>query len=292
GILAIVLATLLMPKGEEHDVPPLDWRGFILSGLGLSLAVAGSTSFGRDFMPSQGPPLLIAAGFLFLGLYVIHARRAANPILDLSLFGVHTFRAGLLGGSLYRIGVGAIPFLTPLLFQLSYGLTAFQSGLLSCAAALGALAMKFTAARIIRRFGFRNLLIVNGLLSCLTMAVYALLWPGTPYFLIVGVLLAGGFLRSLQFTSMNAMAYSDIDTAGMSRAASLYTVAQHLSLSVGVMAAASALDGSMAWRGGEVLAFGDFAAAFLVVSAVAALSLFQFVGLSQGAGSSVSGRGS
>jgi hypothetical protein len=273
-------------------VPPLDWQGFLLSGLGLSLAVAGSSSFGRDLLPWQAPPLLIAGGLFCLGLYVIHARRVLNPILDLSLLGVHTYRAGLLGGSLYRIGVGAIPFLTPLLFQLSYGLTAFQSGLLSCAAALGALAMKFTAARIIRRFGFRNLLIFNGAAACALVAAHAMLWPGTPYVIIVGVLFAGGFLRSLQFTAMNAMSYADIDTASMSRAATLYTVAQHLSLSIGVMAAATALDGAMASRGGSTLAFSDFAVAYLAVAAIAALSIFQYVGLQAGAGSSVSGRGS
>jgi EmrB/QacA subfamily drug resistance transporter len=292
GVLAILLATWLMPEGNDPPPPPLDWSGFLLSGLGLSLTVAGATSIGRELLPWEIPLTLMAVGVIFLVLYVRHARRAANPILDLSLANIPTFRAGLIGGSLYRVGIGAIPFLTPLLFQLGFGLTAFQSGMLTCAAALGALSMKFTAARLIRRFGFRNLLVLNGAVSCALLAVYALLAPGTPYVLIVMVLLTGGFLRSLQFTALNAIAYSDIDNAAMSRAASLYTVAQQLSLSVGVMTAAGALELSHAWRGGAALAFGDFALAFLAVSAIAALSVFQFTGLAPGAGASVSGRGS
>ena len=107
-----------------------------------------------------------------------------NPILDLKLLRIPTFRAGVEGGSFYRIGVGAIPFLMPLMFQLGFGLTAFQSGLLSCWAAAGAIAMKFSASALLRRFGFRQLLIVNGVVSCLFMAAYGLLSAVTPFVLI------------------------------------------------------------------------------------------------------------
>lgn len=291
GILGLVLASWLMPNDKAEYAVPFDGKGFVLSGLGLSFTVFGLTIAGRGLLPPVGVVALVVAGLGFVMAYLLHARRAAAPILDLQLFRVQTFLAGVAGGSLYRIGVGAIPFLLPLMLQLGFGLSPFQSGLITCASAGGAVLMKMTAGTIIRRFGFRRLLIVNGVLSCLLMAMNALFTPSVPALVIAAVLLIAGFLRSLQFTAMNAMSYSDIDHAGMSRATSLYTVVQQLSLACGVAIAASLLDFSMWWRGGAALVTGDFAIAFIVVSAIAAISVVQFMRLPDGAGASVSGRG-
>lgn len=291
GIAGIALATRYMPASEPDRTGRLDVTGFVLSGVGLSSLVFGTTVMGRDLLPPAVPYGLAVCGALLVWLYVRHARRASDPILDLRLLHVPTFRAGVVGGSLYRVGVGAIPFLLPLMLQLGFGLTAFQSGMLTCAAALGAITMKFSAARLIRQFGFRRLLFLNGLLSCIFIAANGLLRPEMAYALIVVILLVGGFLRSLQFTAMNAMAYSDIEKPGMSRAASLYTVAQQLSLSAGVAAAAFALEAAQFLRGDRTIVLADFSAAFFAVAAIAVMSALPFRRLSHDAGSIVSGHG-
>jgi len=233
GILAIALATALMPNTQVDRVPPLDVKGFLLSGLGLSAFIFGLTVMGRDLLPGWSPTVLLLIGMVLVALYVRHARVAENPILDLKLLRIETFRAGVLGGSLFRIGVGAVPFLLPLMFQLAYGMSAFQSGMITFVAAAGAISMKLGAAKMIRRFGFKRLLLVNGLLASASISIMGLLSASTPYLLAIALLFVGGFLRSLQFTALNAMSYSDVDHQQASYATSLYTVVQQLSLSHG-----------------------------------------------------------
>ncbi len=290
GIAAIIFASRLMPKIEIDHVPPLDVLGFLLSGIGLSATVFGLTVMGRDLLPGGAPYALVLFGMVLLYFYLRHARAAPAPILDLRLLKIATFRAGVLGGSLFRVGVGAVPFLLPLLFQLGFGMTAFQSGLLTCAAAAGAISMKFPAARLIRRFGFRRLLIINGVLASLSIAALGFLTPSTIFAVVLPLLFVGGFLRSLQFTAMNAMAYSDIENPAMSHATSLYTVIQHLSLSAGVVLAAFVLEAAQFWRDDASLMAADFAIAFAIVAICAVSSVVQFTGLTNDAGASVSGR--
>lgn len=287
GLLGIVVATRYLPEMPPEPVLPLDFRGFLLSALGLSSLVFGFTIIGRDLLPVYGQFLLILFGAVCLALYVRHAATATNPILDLKLLRIPTFRAGVEGGSFYRIGVGAIPFLMPLMFQLGFGLTAFQSGLLSCWAAAGAIAMKFSASALLRRFGFRQLLFFNGVVSCFFMAGYGLLSGATPFVLVSLLLLIGGFLRSLQFTAMNALTYSDIDRANTSNATTFYAVAQQFSLSAGVAVAAFVLEAVQAVRGEAVIAADDFSLAFVIVAGIAVISVFQFARLDVNAGSSV-----
>jgi EmrB/QacA subfamily drug resistance transporter len=287
GLMGIVVATRFLPDMPPEPVAPLDVRGFLLSALGLSSLVFGFTVIGRDLLPIYGQVLLILFGAVCLVLYVRHASTAINPILDLKLLRIPTFRAGVEGGSFYRIGVGAIPFLMPLMFQLGFGLTAFQSGLLSCWAAAGALAMKFSASALLRRFGFRQLLVFNGVVSCLLIACYGLLSAATPFILITLLLLAGGFLRSLQFTAMNALTYADIDRGDTSNATTFYAVAQQFSLSAGVAVAAFVLEAVQAWRGEAVIVADDFTMAFFIVAGIAMISVFQFARLDANAGSSI-----
>jgi EmrB/QacA subfamily drug resistance transporter len=290
GLLGLIVATRFLPDMPPEPVVPLDVRGFLLSAIGLSALVFGFTIVGRDFLPGYGQLLLIIFGAVCLALYVRHAATAKNPIIDLKLLRIPTFRAGVEGGSFYRIGVGAIPFLMPLMFQLGFGLTAFQSGLLSCWAAAGAIAMKFSASALLRRFGFRQLLIVNGVVSCLFIAAYGLLSAATPYVLISFLLLVGGFLRSLQFTALNALTYSDTVRANTSNATTFYAVAQQFSLSAGVAVAAFVLEAVQALRGEAIIAADDFSIAFIIVAGIATLSVFQFARLDVNAGSSVVAR--
>jgi MFS family permease len=234
--------------------------------------------------------LLVIFGVVCLALYVRHAATAKNPILDLKLLRIPTFRVGVGGGSFFRIGVGAIPFLMPLMFQLGFGLSAFQSGLLTCWAAVGALTMKFSTSSLLHRFGFRLLLIVNGVATSLLIAAYGLLSAATPYLLIALLLLVSGFLRSLQFTALNALTYSDISRANSSNASTFYAVAQQFSLSAGVAVAAFVLEAVQALRGEAIIASDDFSVGFIVVAGIAVLSVFQFMRLDANAGSSVLSR--
>lgn len=292
GVAAIALATRFMPHTGAEIVPPLDVKGFLLSGIGLSSLIFGLTVMGRELLPGQMPLLLVLFGLLLTGVYVAHARRAPAPILDLRLLRIATFRAGVLGGSLFRLGVGAVPFLLPLLFQLGFGMSAFQSGMITCAAAAGAMAMKFPAARLVRRYGFRRLLLINGLLASLSIALMGLFSAATSFLLVVALLFIGGFLRSLQFTALNALSYSDVENDQMSYAASLYTVAQQMSLAAGVVLAAFVLEAALWWRDADRLQPSDFTMAFLTVAAFSVTAVWQFRDLEADAGASVSGRGS
>lgn len=290
GVLGIGLATRLMHATSIDYVPPLDVRGFLLSGLGLSALVFGFTVLGRNLLPGHAPLILIMFGALCVALYLRHAARIAEPILDLRLLRNPTFYAGVVGGSFYRVGVGAIPFLVPLMLQLGFGYSAFHTGLLTCSAAIGAIAMKFTTARLLRRFGFRSLLIINGFLSCGFMASYGLLTPLTATALMVFVFLIGGFLRSLQFTAMNALSYADIEKNEAGKATSLYTVVQQLSLSAGVAVAAAILEITQWARGDLAIVAEDFSVAFFCVALIATLSVIPFTKLKPQAGASVLGK--
>jgi len=284
GIVSLILATVLMPDIREDQVPRLDTTGFFLSATGLSALVFGLTVAGRDLLSDVAAVGLIIAGAVLVALYVLHARRTPEPILDLRLMRIGTFRVGVIGGSLFRIGVGATPFLLPLLLQIGLGMSAFQSGMLTCAAVAGALAMKFTVHRALRRFGFRTVLIVNGLVSSAFIGASGFFTVWTPLAVIAITLLFGGFFRSLQFTSLIALSYADIEQSAMSRATSFYTVAQQLSLSAGVAFAAFVLEMVQTARGDLTLVAADFGVAFFAVAAVSALSVVSFWGLPHDAG--------
>lgn len=289
GVLAIVLARAYMPASQNFEIRPMDWRGFFLSGLGFVGLIAGASVMGRDFLPGWAAPGMMAAGAGFLWLYVLHARHAAAPMLDLALFRIATFRQSVLGGSFFRVAVGAIPFLLPLLLQVGFGLNPFQSGAITFAAAAGALAMKITAQPILRQFGFRSVLTVNGLICAAFFFGYALFTPETAHWLIFIILVAGGFFRSLQFTSLNALAYSDVDEKQMSQATGIVSVGQQVALSGGVALAGLVLEGARQWRGDAVLTAADFGPAFAAVAAFSVVAAFIHVRLAPDAGAEVSG---
>ena len=290
GILGVILATRYIENIREDDVPPLDVKGFILSGIGLSGLAFGFTSIGQGLFPTHVVLALLAAGVIGCALYVRHARIAPAPLLDLGLLKVKTFFVSVVGGFVYRIGIGAMPFLLPLFFQLGFGMSAFQSGLLTFVSAIGAIAMKTTAAPIIRRYGFKRVLVVNALISSLFLAVIALFTPATPHAVILGLLLVGGFFKSLQFTSINTIAYADIDNRAMSRATSFASVAQQLSLSAGVAIGALVLELERMGRNSHEVLLADFPSAFVLVSAIAASSALIFATLPRDAGANLSTR--
>jgi EmrB/QacA subfamily drug resistance transporter len=290
GILGVYLASRYVANIKEEGLPPLDVKGFILSSIGLAGFAFGFTTMGQGLFPAPLVIALMAVGAIFIWLYVRHARTAPAPLLDLKLLKIETFYASVVGGFLYRIGVGAQPFLLPLFFQLGFGLTPLASGLLTFASAIGAIAMKTTAAPILRRFGFRRVLVVNAVISSLFIAVAALFTETTPHGVILLLLLAGGFFKSLEFTSINSLAYADIDTKAMSRATSFASVAQQLSLSAGVAIGALVLEFERMGRDHAAVNAGDFPLAFIIVAALAASSALIFMGLPKNAGASLAVR--
>ncbi|MEX2165705.1 MAG: DHA2 family efflux MFS transporter permease subunit [Methyloceanibacter sp.] len=290
GILGVILATRYIANIREEELPPLDIKGFILSGFGLAGLAFGITTIGQGLFPTPVVLALLAVGVVGCWLYVLHARKAPAPLIDLNLLKVDTFFASVVGGFVFRIGIGAMPFLLPLFFQLGFGLTALQSGLLTFASAVGAVAMKTTAAPIIRRFGFKRVLVVNAVVSSLFIAATALFTAATPQSLILAVLLVGGFFKSLQFTSMNTIAYADIDNKAMSRATSFASVGQQLSLSAGVAIGALVLEVERMGRDSHEVVASDFPAAFLLVALLAASSALIFARLPKDAGASLSTR--
>ena len=161
GVLGVVLVSLFIPNLREEQPPRLDLLGFLLSAVGLLGLVFGFETIGRGLVPTSTALLLLAVGIAGIALYVLHAARTPHPVIDLALLGVPTFRAATVGGFLFRIGIGAMPFLLPLMLQAGFGLSAFNSGMLTFAAAAGAMAMKLTAAPILKQFGFKRVLIVN-----------------------------------------------------------------------------------------------------------------------------------
>jgi predicted MFS family arabinose efflux permease len=228
-------------------------------------------------------------GVVALVGYAVHVRRVERPLLDFGLFRAPTFRAGVLGGAVFRIGQGATPFLLPLMLQVGFGLSPFQSGLLTFASAVGALFMKTIATRILRRWGFRTVLTVNALVGGASFVVYGMLRETTPHAVVFLVLLLGGCLRSLQFTSLGAISYADISRETMSSATSMASVVQQLAISLGVTVAAYALQLAAWINPTPTLVREDFQIAFAVVGVVAMSSVFVFRRLAPTAGAGLAG---
>jgi MFS family permease len=227
---------------------------------------------------------------LSLVAYVRHADGNEDAILDLKLLKIPTFFAGAIGGLLFRTGIGAMPFLLPLLLQIGFGLTPFESGSLTFATAAGALAMKLTASTALRWFGFRQTLIVNGLISGAFLAACALFTSTTPHWVLLLTLLAGGFFRSLEFTALNAISYADIDPPRMSRATSFASVSQQMSGAIGVAVAAICVQLIEYSYGDTTLVARDLSRAFILVAIISSLAVFIFARLKPDAGATVSGK--
>lgn len=288
GLAGMVLVSLYIGEFRQENPAKFDSRGFLLSAISLSSLIFGLTVLGRGFIPVPAAGALVLFGLIGLLLYVRHARTATNPILDLSLFKVRTYRASVIGGSLFRIGAGATPFLLPLMLQLGFGMSPFESGLTTFVSTAGALIMKATAASVLQKFGFRATLLINGVLSSLSLAAVGLFGPDSPHALLMAALFVGGFFRSLQFTAMNALAYADIAETRLSKATSFYAVAQQLALSAGVTVAAGALEIARALSGGA-LGAAQFPPAFFGVALVSAAALLAFLPLPGNAGAYLSG---
>ena len=289
GLIGIAFALKFIDPVRADDLEPFDARGMLLASLGVAGLAFGLSVAGLDLLPWSVVAALIGGGAVAMTLYVFHARKVKAPPLDFRLTRYPTFHAALIGGFLFRLGIGAIPFLLPLMLQIGFGMTPFQSGLVTFATAVGALGMKTVAARIIGTFGFRPVLTIVGVVSAVFLAACAAFTPGTPLVIIFLILLVGGFFRSLTFTSINTIAYAEVAARELSRATALMAVSQQLSISAGVAVGAAVVEATLRWKGATAISASDFWPAFLVVAAISASSAFFFARLPPDAGAEMSG---
>lgn len=290
GLLALWLAHRHMPDYHGDARRPLDVVGLVLFGSGAALLSWLLEIFGEHQIDATSAALLLLLSLSLLAAYFWHARRRPHPLLRLALFRVRTFRISVVGGFVTRLGVGGLPFLLPLLYQLGLGMPAWQSGLLMMPVAAAAMGMKLIASRVLARFGYRRVLIVNTVMIGAVVSLFSLVTPATPIMLIVLLGLAMGFFNSLQYTSMNSMAFADIEPHDSSMASTIASSLQQMSMSFG-LACGSLIAG---WYLGD-LPQTDRAAvttalhyAFLTLGGLTMLSSLSFWSLNPRDGESVS----
>ena len=288
GVLGVWLSGRYLPHIEPAATAPLDTVGFVLLALAAAGIVFGLSVISLPALPPFVGIVTAAFGLVFSAIYLLHAKRHPKPVLNPRVFRNATLRAAVFGGAVFRIGSGAVPFLLPLMFQLGFGLTPFQSGLLTFASAIGALAMKFVAPSTLRFGGFRTVLIAAALLSSLLIAANALFVPATPPAIIIGTLVGAGFFRSLFFTSANTLVFADVEERDASQATAIAAFSQQISIALGVAVAGGILEG-YAFVTGEAIGVSAFHFAFPVVAFISCASVLWFVRLPYAAGSTVSG---
>ncbi|GIQ76649.1 MFS transporter [Bradyrhizobium sp. RD5-C2] len=290
GLLGIFLALKYIDPIKSEDPERFDLVGLVLAGIGLAGIAFGLSVAGLNLLPWPIVAGLVGVGTVSMTLYLIHARRTGSPVLDFGLLRLPTMRASIVGGFLFRLGIGALPFLLPLLMQVGFGLSPFQSGLVTFASAVGAMGMKTLAARIIKAFGFRNMMTANAVVSSAFLAACALFTISTPLMLIFTILVVGGFFRSLQFTAINTVAYAEVEAPQMSRATTLVSVNQQLAVSAGVAVGAFSVETTLALHHQTELSADVFGPAFIVVSLISAASAWFFWQMPVDAGNEIAGR--
>lgn len=290
GLMALLLIHRHMPDYHGDKPRPLDVMGLVLFGAGTALLSWLLEVFGEHHLDATSAAILLLLAISLLAGYALHARQAVYPLLRLALFQVRTFRVSVVGGFVTRLGVGGLPFLLPLLYQLGLGLPAWQSGLLMMPSAAAAMGMKLISTTILGQFGYRPVLIVNTLMIGVTISLFSQVTPATSIALIVLLGLATGFFNSLQFSSMNSMAFADIETNDSSMASTIASSLQQMSMSFGLAC------GSLvtAWYLGDVpqtdrvAVTGALHHAFLTLGGLTILSSLSFWTLRPNDGESVS----
>lgn len=283
GAVALLASLFVIPDAREAPARRFDAKGFALCGIGTFAFLLGLDrgTEGIDW-PSLG---CLLTGGLLLGLAVRHLRCCSAPLVDLHAFSIPTFRAALRGGSVSRMAISSAPFLLPLMFQVGFGYDAFYSGLLVLAVFVGNLGMKSITTPILQRFGYRPVMIVNGLLCAVTLALCAVLDPHTPIALTILILTTSGMTRSMQFTVLGTIAYADVPKAQMSDANSLFNTLTQVSMAAGITLAALSVRAShgLVEHLGIELPGAEYRLAFLLVALVSLCGLFDAVRLPRGA---------
>ena len=291
GLAALWFGARHMPDYRNEDWQPLDIGGFVLFGGGAAILSWLLEIFGEHHLRWVQVAPLLCISFGLLAAYGWHARRTAHPLLQLSLFRIRTFRVAVLGGFITRLGVGGMPLLLPLLYQLGMGRPAWQSGLLMMPLAAGAMAMKFLSTTLLRRYGYRRVLIVNTVLVGLAIGLFAALGPGATAVAIVALGLLLGLVNSLQFSSMNSMAYADVSESDSAMASALASTMQQMSMSFGLACASLVTAMYLAHlpQSNALFVTSALHRAFLTLAVVTCVSSLSFWGLRPRDGVNVSG---
>ena len=293
GVIALVL-TLLWVENTRLDPAehhPFDWRTFLFAGFASTGVVYALEQLGRTGVHWFEPVSILVLSLISGVLAIRVARRTPNSLIDLESMKIKSYALSIYGASAFRIAVSVLPFILPLMFQIGFHLSAFASGLYLLALFAGDLSMKAFVIPVLRRFGFRRILIVNGVITACSIALCATLGRNTPPALIVAVLFFHGCCRSLEFTCMTTLAYTEIPPARMSRANGFLSAVMQLSLGMGVAVGAVTLR-IVAHANGHLSAFPsirDFHIAILCVAVLALFPVFDALGLAPDAGATTSG---
>lgn len=288
GLAGIAATLRYLPAIEGQRPGTLDITGFFLAGIAAAGLIFGFSVVSLPALPLEAGIAAMVAGLVSLLLYIRHARRVPEPLLALSLMQNRVFAATIIGGSLFRIGIGAMPFLMPLMLQLSFGLTPFQSGMVTFIGAVGAISMKFMAKSMFARFGFRTVLLATGLFTAVTLFAMAGFGATTPFLVLYLLLLAGGFSRSLFFTGLNALSFASVTHREAAQATAFSAVMQQLSIAAGVALAGAVLEAATHLFG-RPLALADFHLAFIVVGIINVAGMWWFWRLKPDDGADASG---
>jgi len=286
GVLGVVLALWLIEDFRAPAPTRFDLPGFFISGLGLALLEVAIENVGRPMIPGPLGIIFLVAAIVILLLYGWHAGRREDPILDLRLLRIRTFRIGTVTGSVCRMGLDATPFLLPLLFQVGFGLSPFRAGLLTFSSSLGTMLVRTFSGLLLRFFGFRRLLVGTACLAAAVTAGCGLLRADTPVWLMVSFVAVSGCVRSIQYLGLNTISYADVPAAELSKSTSVGGVAQQLARGFGIAVGAALL---AVIAGPRTLTIDDFRLAFFLIALLPLLSALGFLRLSPLDGAEVSG---
>lgn len=290
GILGIWLVGAFLPDSKRNAPRSIDFRGFFLAGGAFASFVFGVSVVSLPALPAIYGFIAIGIGITLGAAYVVHALGTEHPLLDLRLFRFPYFRTSVAAGTFFRLGLGATPFLFPLMLQLIFGMTAFESGMVTFSSAIGALAAKFAANWLFETFGFRNTLALATFVTTLGIAAFALYDSATPGAIIVGVLIISGFAQSTFWTGSSAFTFADIEDKDVGGANVIAQVWAQLTVALGVALGGGILEASTRLRGGTVTS-ADFQVSFLMVAAVCAVAVVLFLRLPKEAGRQLSRQG-
>ena len=284
GIIGVILVGKFLPETQRNAPRAIDMGGFLLAGTAFALFAFGTAVISLPALPPIVGVIATVAGLGIGAFYVRHALRTDYPLLDLRLFRFPLFRSAIVAGAAFRLGQGATPFLFPLMLQLMFGMTPFESGMVTFAGALGAIIAKFFANWIFKALGFKLSLVVSTAISALGILVMGLYTPATPVPLIISILVFTGFWNSTFWTGSSVFVFADVDDKDAGQANVISQVLGQLTMALGVAVGGGMLEAAHAIRGGSDLLLSDFHTAFFVVGAICAISTVMFMRLPPNAG--------
>ena len=290
ALIALMLVAFCVPETASSPVSRIDRWGTLLVGTAMGTLVIGLDSILRTDISFLIPTLLFTTSLLCMLLSSFHARHRSDAVLDLSLFRIPAFRIAVVGGSFFRLLPGAMPFLLAMLFQIAFGMTAFRAGTITFMTAIGSLAMKPLASPIVKRLGFRRLLIGNALINAAIFGFYSLLTPQTPTLVLMLLLSASGFFQALQFTGTWGLAFADVPNPAMGKATTTTAMVQQLVQAISAVSAAAILFGLAALQGNGHLNAGVVPSSFAVIGSLSLLSLLWFFRLTSTTGVHITGK--